>query len=46
VGTKANEQGWSAARAAVRAQGEESPSELESLGGGIEEGDEDEEEGR
>jgi hypothetical protein len=37
-------QAWSAAQAAVRAQGEETPSEPESLGGGNEE-DEDEEDG-
>jgi hypothetical protein len=37
-------QAWSAAQAAVRAQGEETPSKPESLGGGNEE-DEDEEDG-
>jgi hypothetical protein len=38
-------QAWSAARAAARSQGEETPSEPESSGGGDEEEDKDEEEG-
>jgi hypothetical protein len=42
---QARRQLWSATRAAARARGEETPSELESSGDGDEEEDEDEEEG-